>query len=87
MYSCRGRVTTRTFRKTAATLLDDSGLTVREIADQLGHKRVSMTQDVYFGRNQGSPTVAHALGVIDEADPNSEREPVPDAADPVETGR
>jgi integrase len=59
-----GWVTTHTFRKTAATLLDEQGLTVREIADQLGHRRVSVTQDTYFGRHQGSPKVADALDVI-----------------------
>lgn len=59
-----GWVTTHVFRKTAATLLDDSGLTVREIADQLGHRRVSITQDTYFGRREGSPKVAQALDVI-----------------------
>jgi integrase len=60
-------VTSHNFRKTAATLLNDGGLTVREIADQLGHKRVSETQDTYFGRAQPSPQVATVLGVIDEA--------------------
>ena len=39
-----------TYRKTVATLLDESGATARMIADQLGHSRVSMTQDVYLGR-------------------------------------
>ncbi|PXY34986.1 hypothetical protein BAY59_05800 [Prauserella coralliicola] len=61
-------VTSHNFRKTAATLLDDAGLTVREIADQLGHKRVSMTQDTYFGRKQASPKVAKLLSVIGEDD-------------------
>jgi integrase len=59
-------ITTHVFRKTAATLLDDGGLTVREIADQLGHKRVSITQDTYFGRSAASPKVAKLLSVIDE---------------------
>ncbi len=59
-------ITSHNFRKTAATLLNDSGLTVREIADQLGHKRVSETQDTYFGRAQPSPKVAKLLDVIDE---------------------
>ena len=59
-------VTSHNFRKTAATLLNDGGLTVREIADQLGHKRISVTQDSYFGRAQPSPKVAKLLGVIDE---------------------
>jgi hypothetical protein len=46
--------------------LDDAGLTVREIADQLGHKRVSMALDTYFGRKQASPKVAELLRVIEE---------------------
>jgi len=44
------RVTFRTFRKTVATLLDEAGLTARQIADVLGHAHPSMTQDVYMGR-------------------------------------
>ncbi|GAB2994717.1 tyrosine-type recombinase/integrase [Amycolatopsis acidiphila] len=51
-------MTSHNFRKTAATLLDEAGLTVREIADRLGHKRASMTLDTYFGRKQASPKVA-----------------------------
>ena len=48
-------VKTHTFRKTVATLLDESGASARMIADQLGHSRVSMTQDVYLGRGRGTP--------------------------------
>lgn len=43
-------VTSHVFRKTVATVMDEAGMTAREIADQLGHSRVSMTQDVYLGR-------------------------------------
>lgn len=43
-------LTSHTYRKTVATLLDEGGSTARMIADQLGHARVSMTQDVYIGR-------------------------------------
>jgi integrase len=43
-------VKTHTYRKTVATWLDQSGASARMIADQLGHSRVSMTQDVYLGR-------------------------------------
>ena len=43
-------VKTHTYRKTVATLLDESGASARMIADQLGHPRVSKTQDVYLGR-------------------------------------
>jgi integrase len=43
-------VTSHVFRKTAATELDRAGLSARQIADQLGHAKVSMTQDRYMGR-------------------------------------
>lgn len=54
-------VTSHNFRKTAATILDEAGLTAREVADQLGHARPSMTQDVYLGRNAINPRAAAAL--------------------------
>jgi integrase len=43
-------VTSHVFRKTVATILDESGHTARAVADQLGHSKPSMTQDVYMGR-------------------------------------
>ena len=54
-------VTFRTFRKTVATLLDDAGLTARQIADILGHSRPSLVQDVYMGRGTPSRAGAEAL--------------------------
>jgi integrase len=39
-------VTTHSFRKTVAALIDDRGLSARSAADHLGHSKVSMTQDV-----------------------------------------
>jgi integrase len=54
-------VVPHTYRKTVATHLDRSGMSARTIADQLGHSRVSMTQDVYMGREMVDPTVADAL--------------------------
>ena len=54
-------VTTHTFRKTLATLLDGQGLSARIGADQLGHAQVSMTQDVYMGRGTVHTEVAEAL--------------------------
>jgi len=54
-------VTTHVFRKTAATILDDAGFSARVVADQLGHSRPSMTQDVYLGRKVVSPQAAAAL--------------------------
>ena len=37
-------------RKTTATALDQAGHTARQIADQLGQAKVSITQDIYMGR-------------------------------------
>lgn len=71
-----GWVTTHVFRKTAARLLDESGLTIREIADQLGHRRVIITQDTYFGWHQASTKVATALQIIGDADKAAETEEV-----------
>lgn len=38
-----------TLRKTVASFLDDANVTVRKISDQLGHSKISMTQDRYLG--------------------------------------
>lgn len=54
-------VTTHTFRKSVATILDDEGLSARQAADQLGHAQVSMTQDVYYGRGKVHTAAAEAL--------------------------
>lgn len=45
-------ITSHSFRKTVATLIDDSGLSARIGADQLGHAKVSMTQDRYMTRGK-----------------------------------
>lgn len=49
------------FRHLVATVLDAEGLTAREIADYLGHERVSMTQDVYMNRKSKGSSAAEAL--------------------------
>lgn len=54
-------ITSHVFRKTVATLMDDAGLSARHAADQLGHSRVSMTQDTYFGRKISSIQAAAIL--------------------------
>ena len=54
-------VTSHVFRKTAATILDEAGLSARLVADQLCHARPSMTQDVYFARKVVDK---RALGVV-----------------------
>ena len=57
-------MTSHSFRKTTATLLDQAGLSARVIADQLGHARPSMTQDVYMGRQAVD---ARAVAALEEA--------------------
>jgi integrase len=54
-------VTSHVFRRTAATELDRAGLSARQIADQLGHAKVSMTQDRYLGRRAVNSGAADAL--------------------------
>lgn len=54
-------ITSHAYRKTTATLLDDAGHSARQVADQLGHARPSMTQDVYMGRRVLNPAAAEAL--------------------------
>ena len=49
------------FRKTAASELDGAGLTARQMADQLGHSRPSITQDLYMGRRVVTSAAADAL--------------------------
>jgi integrase len=57
-------VVPHTYRKTVATLLDAGGLSARTIADQLGHSRISMTQDVYMGRRAVDEAAASALDTL-----------------------
>jgi integrase len=54
-------VTTHSFRKTMATLIDDEGLSARVGADHLGHSKVSMTQDRYMSRGRVHSEVAALL--------------------------
>jgi integrase len=54
-------VSTHSFRKTVATLIDDEGLSARIGADQLGHAQVSMTQNVYMARKRVHAQVADLL--------------------------
>jgi integrase len=54
--------TSHGLRKTCATALDVAGVSARAIAEYLGHKRPSMTQDVYMSRKVGT---AEAAGHLD----------------------
>jgi integrase len=58
-------ITSHVFRRTVATLMDDAGLSARKAADQLGHAKPSLTQDIYYGRKKratGAAEVLEALG-------------------------
>lgn len=54
-------VTSHSFRKSVATLIDEEGLSARIGADQLGHSKVSMTQDRYMKRGKIHTEVAALL--------------------------
>ncbi len=58
-----------TLRKTVASFLDDANVSTRKISDQLGHAKVSMTQDRYLGRRL---TDRQTADVLQEMFPDSE---------------
>jgi integrase len=55
-------LSTHSFRKTVATILDQEGLSATEIADYLGHENPSMTQDVYMNTIKGSKRAGEVMG-------------------------
>jgi integrase len=55
------RLQPHAFRHLVATRLDKAGLSAREIADYLGHERISMTQDVYMSRKATGANASAAL--------------------------
>lgn len=61
-------MTSHVFRKTAAMLLDDAGLTARKISSRLGEAQVSVTQDYHLGRKIASEDAAGALEIIGRPD-------------------
>jgi integrase len=48
-------------RHTAATIMDEQGLTAREISGYLGHARPSFTQDTYMDKRPQNRRGAEAL--------------------------
>ena len=62
-----GHITSHTLRRTVATLMDAAGLSARAAADQLGHAKVSMTQDHYFGRQVAKTGARQVLEAIQQA--------------------
>ncbi|GHH59836.1 site-specific integrase [Lentzea cavernae] len=64
-------VTSHVYRKTVASMMDDAGLSARAAADQLGHAKVSMTQDNYFKRKvakTGAAKVLEPIAVTEHTD-------------------
>jgi integrase len=50
-----------TLRKTVASFLDDADVSARKISDQLGHSKISMTQDRHLGRRLTDRQTAEVL--------------------------
>ncbi|MET8762295.1 site-specific integrase [Lentzea sp. NPDC004782] len=59
-----GWVTSHVYRKTVASMMDDAGLSARAAANQLGHAKVSMTQDNYFKRKVAKTGAAKVLEAV-----------------------
>jgi integrase len=81
-----GWVTSHIYRKTVATLMDEAGLAARQAADQLGHAKVSMTQDSYFGRKVARTGAADLLEIFGDRQSQTNPGGIPGAAE-GETGR
>ena len=56
-----------------ASFLDDANVSMRKISDQLGHAKVSMTQDRYLGRRLTDRQTSDVLDNMFE-DPATDRE-------------
>ncbi|NMO93116.1 tyrosine recombinase XerC [Actinomycetospora sp. TBRC 11914] len=67
-----GWVTSHAFRKTAATVLDQAGLSARAIAGHIGHARPSITQDVYMDKRSAGRQAADAFDAVWGPDEESE---------------
>jgi integrase len=65
-YDTAGRpeISSHAFRRSVATAMDAAGLTPRMAADQLGHEKISMTTDVYFGRRTRDTGAARILQAL-----------------------
>ena len=55
------RLVSHMLRKTVASFLDDADVSTRKISDQLGHSKISMTQDRYLGRKLTDRQTAEVL--------------------------
>ncbi|MDH2442398.1 site-specific integrase [Amnibacterium sp. CER49] len=68
--------TSHTFRKSVASILSDSGVSPRIMADQLGHARPSLSLDVYLGRSKRVRGASGALEQVGAVEGAARAEPV-----------
>jgi hypothetical protein len=61
--------------------MDMAGLSARAAADQLGHAKVSMTTDHYFGRQVASTGAARVLEALHRAEGNPMGKPWADGGE------
>lgn len=54
-------LSTHSFRKTVAMMLDAAGLSARDIAEYLGQANPSITQDIYMAKQTGSKKAAETM--------------------------
>ncbi|WP_083879185.1 tyrosine-type recombinase/integrase [Leucobacter salsicius] len=54
-------LSTHSFRKTVATMLDAAGLSARDIAEYLCQANPSITQDIYMAKQTGSKKAAETM--------------------------
>jgi len=66
-------MTSHVLRRTVATLIDGAGLSTRIAADQLGHSKLSMTQDRYMNRDLVVTAGAAVLEVLADTPSGSYR--------------
>ena len=64
-------MTSHVLRRTVATLIDAAGLSTRIAADQLGHSKLSMTQDRYMNRDLVVTAGAAVLEVLADSSEDS----------------
>ena len=55
--------------------MDKAGLAARAAADQLGHAKVSMTTDHYFGRGARATGAAQVLEALDQRPDDPQAQP------------
>ena len=56
--------TSHSFRKTMATMLDQAGLSARDIAEYLGHANPSLTMNTYMSKTVGGTKAADAIDSV-----------------------